>query len=184
VGRAKGGGRSGVYRGVAIYSRSEEEFAVKKFLVLAIVALVVPSVALAAKPNPPGKSQDTHGNPVSASHAPKVLYVLKGVLTAYTAAPDASTCPSSGSVTITVNRANHQRAAFKSLTQPLSLSFCVDPKTRIVVKGGGDLTLGDRGIVKVRYAKKFDPTDTAQLTDFQLAVAKQVIDQGPTTPTS
>jgi hypothetical protein len=163
---------------------------VKRILALIIVALVVPSVALAGKPadpgkpSAPGKSQDTHGNSQSASHAPKVLYVLKGVLTAYTAAPDGSTCPTTGSVTITVSRANHQRAAFKSLTQPLSLSFCVDSKTKMVVRDGGSLTLGDKGIVKVRYAKKFDPTDTAQLAAFQAAAAKQVIDQGPVTPTS
>lgn len=75
------------------------------------------------------------------------------------------------------------RAAFKSLSRPPSLTFCVSAKTKVVVKGGGDLTLGpdgDRGIVKVRYAKEFDPTDSAQLADFQAtAVAKQIIDKKP-----
>jgi hypothetical protein len=148
---------------------------VKKFPALAIVALVVPSVALAAKPSPPGQSQVSH-----SKAAPKVLYVLKGVLTAYTAAPDGATCPGTGSVTIEVKRVNLHRVAFKSLPQPLSLSFCVSATTKIVVRDGGDLTVGDKGIVKVRYAKKFDPTDSAQLADFQAtAAAKQVIDQGP-----
>lgn len=147
----------------------------KKFLALAIVALVVPSVALAAKPNPPGNSQNSH-----SKAAPKVLYILKGILTSYTAAPQATNCPSSGSVTITLKRANLHRAAFKTLTD--SLVVCVSPATRLVVKGGGTLTTGALnryGIVKVRYPKKFDPTDPTQLTAFLGAGAKQVIVKKP-----
>jgi hypothetical protein len=167
--------------GVATYSRSEEESAVKKSLTLAIVALVVPGVALAGKPNPPGRSQDSHGKA-----APTVLYILKGTLTNFQAAnPTVSACPN-GSVTIEVKRVNHQRAVFRTLTQPLSLSFCVSTTTEIVVEGGGELASGvlnDMGIVKVRYAKKFDPADSAQLALFEATAAKQIIDKRPL-PTS
>jgi hypothetical protein len=149
----------------------KEEAAVKKFLALAIVALVVPSVALAAKPNPPGNSQNSN-----SKAAPKALYILKGILTSYTAAPPATTCPSSGSVTITLKRTNLHQAAFKTLTGPLVV--CVSPTTRLVVKGGGTLTTGslnNYGVVKVRYPKKFDPTNSTELAAFLGTGAKQVI---------
>jgi hypothetical protein len=47
----------------------------KKVVLLAALALAVPSLALAAKPPAPGNSQGSHGKA-----APKVMYVLKGRL--------------------------------------------------------------------------------------------------------
>jgi hypothetical protein len=157
---------------------------VKKMLALVIVALVVPSVALAAKPNPPGNSQNSPGKA-----APTVTYALKGTLTAYQAtgsfpftSPVTYTC-ANGYVTINITHANHHGAALKALTQPLSI--CLSSSTRLVVKGSGTLTVGDKGIVKLRYAKKFNPDDPTQLSAFlSAATAKQIIDQGPLTPSS
>jgi hypothetical protein len=155
---------------------------VKKMLALMIVALVVPSVALAAKPNPPGNSQNSH-----SKAAPMVMYLLKGTLTAYTQTATAFTTPAAyscanGAVTIDIKHANHHGAALNTLTP---LAICLSSSTRVVVKGGGTLTVGDRAIVKLRYAKKFDPSDSAQLSSFlTTAVAKQIIDQGPPIPSS
>jgi hypothetical protein len=155
---------------------------VKKMLALVVVGLVVPSVALAAKPNPPGNSQNSH-----SKAAPTVMYLLKGTLTAYTQTATAFTTPAAyscanGAVTIDIKHANHHGAALKTLTP---LSICLSPSTRVVVKNGGTLTIGDKGILKLRYAKKFDTSDSTQLTNFlTTAVAKQIIDQGPPTPNS
>jgi hypothetical protein len=176
---------------------------VKKFLALAIVALIVPSVALAGKPTDPGHSQDAHGNSQSASHAPKVLYVLKGVITGITSvstpvsqtvyAGPGSTIPvllsytcSNGAVTINVTRVNHKRV-FQSLTannSPLTLTVCLSTTTKVIVKGMGRVALtdlgtislgakGNYGMVKVRYAKAFEPT--ADLQTFLTTGAKQVV---------
>jgi hypothetical protein len=177
---------------------------VKKFLALAIVALVVPSVALAGKPTDPGHSQDAHGNSQSASHAPKVLYVLKGVITGITngstpvgqtvntsAGPSPTTVSlsytcSNGAVTINVTRVNHKRV-FQSLTannSPLTLTVCLSTTTKVIVKGMGRVALtdlgtislgakGNYGMVKVRYAKAFEPT--ADLQTFLTTGAKQVV---------
>lgn len=156
----------------------------KRLLALAVIALVVPTVALAAKPPAPGKSQTapksqnaTNKSPNSHSKAaPKVMYVLRGVLDAYEPATDSAP----GLVTISVNSANHHRAALKQTT----LTFTISTATKVVVRGGGELTPTDKGIVKLRFAKKFDPSDPAQLSQFLATTPKQVIDQGPATPNS
>jgi hypothetical protein len=145
---------------------------VRRFLALVVVALVVPSVALAAKPPAPGTPQNSH-----SKAAPKVMYVLRGVLTAYTAASDSTP----GSVTIEVNYANHHGAGLKKMT----LVFTnLSTATKIVVKGGGELTPTDKGIVKLRFAKTLDPTNPDQLSLFLATSPRQIIDQGPATPTS
>jgi hypothetical protein len=147
-------------------------------LALAIVALLIPGVALAAKPPAPGNSQNNH-----SKAAPKVMYVLRGTLAAYTQTATAFTSPASyscpaGAVTIDIKSANHHGAALKALTP---LAICLSPTTRVVVKGGGSLTVGDKGIVKLRYAKRFNPGDPSQLAAFlTTTTAKQIIDQGPT----
>jgi hypothetical protein len=155
---------------------------VKQILVLAIVALVVPSIALAAKPPTPGQSQTPHVNSQAThgqsqtSHgkaAPKVMYVLRGILTAYTPATDTAR----GSVTIEIRAANHHGAALKQ-QPPLSLTFPVSTKTKIRLPQAG-FSAGDKVIVKLRAPKKIavaDLTSTLQALD-----AFQVIDQGPPT---
>ena len=97
----------------------------RKFLLLVVVALALPSLALADKPASPGKSQDPHGNAAAAqSHskaAPKVMYVLKGTLTAFVAASGQT----NGSVSLLVKSANHHGASLKNTT----LTFAVSATT-------------------------------------------------------
>ena len=130
-----------------------------------VLALAVPSMALAANPPSPGNSQGTHGN-----SAPKVTSVFKGMLTAYTAANGTS----DGTVSILVKSSNHHGASLKGKT----LKFDVSSSTRVVVQGAGALTVTDEGIVKVRGPKKIGPTDDLA-TVLQALTARQVIDQGP-----
>ena len=126
----------------------------KKVLILVIAALALPSVALAhGKPTNPGKS------------APKVLYVLKGKLSAYSAFTAPST---NGSITIHVASANYHGKALKGM----DLTFAVDAKTKVNVSAIKDT---DKGIVKIRAAKRIAPADLA--TTLQAAPARQVIDQ-------
>jgi hypothetical protein len=129
----------------------------KLLLLAAVVSVAVPATALAAKPPHPTQAKNL-------SHAPQVLYVLSGKLTAYTAANGST----NGSVSITVSAANHSRAALKGMT----LSFPVSAATKIVLHKGAAIAANDRGMVKVRGAKTLDATV------LQAAVAKQVIDQG------
>lgn len=131
----------------------------RKVLVVLAAALLVPSLALAAgKPGKPGKS-----NTAGSNAAPKVMYVLRGTLTAYTAA-DGST---NGSVTITVKSSNRHGASLRGQ----SLTFMVSSSTKVV----GTYTQNDKGIVKLRGPKAGlgDPS-----TFGTTLVAKQVIDQG------
>jgi hypothetical protein len=129
------------------------------------LGLVVPSVALAAKPADPGKSQEPHGK-----SAPQVMYVLKGTLEAYTAASGNT----AGTVSILVKASNHHGASLKGET----LRFNTSSSTRVVVRGGGTLAVLDKGIVKVRGPKKLAPNQDLA-TVLQALTARRVIDQGP-----
>jgi len=143
-------------------------------IVVVVLALVVPSLALAAgKPTNPGQSQDQHGKA-----APKVMYVLKGTLSAYTAANGST----DGAITIKITRANRHGMNLKVLKGD-TLTFAVSSSTKIVLHNGAAIADGDSGIVKVRGPKS--ATAFAAATDLK---AFQVIDQGaaqepkPTTP--
>ena len=136
-----------------------------KLLVLVVVALAVPSLALAGKPASPGQSQQPHGK-----GAPQVMYVLKGTLTAFTAA----TATTDGSVSLLVKKANHHGGSLKGST----LTFTVSATTKVVTKDDAAVTVGDNGVVKVRGPKKLATADTLA-TVLQALTAKQVIDQGP-----
>lgn len=126
----------------------------RKVLVVVLAALLVPAAAVAkGKPTNPGSQSKA---------APKVLYVLKGTLTAYSAANGTT----NGSVTITVKSSNRHGASLKNQ----SLTFAVSSSTKIV----GTFTANDNGIVKVRGAK----AGLGDPTTFGTLVAKQVIDQG------
>ncbi|HVC88207.1 MAG TPA: hypothetical protein VNC40_12395 [Gaiellaceae bacterium] len=134
----------------------------RKLMIAAAIALVVPSLALAGgKPGTPGKSHDSHGKA-----APKVMYVLKGTLTAYTAATSALP----GSVSITVKSANHHGTALKGMT----LTFAVSMATKI---SGNPFTANDNGVVKVRGPK----AGLGSSSSFSSLAAFQVIDQGAPT---
>jgi len=136
----------------------------KKALLLVIAALLVPSVALAAKPpSHPGKG---------GKSAPKVMYVLKGKLSAYSAYN--SVGPVNGSITIVVSHANRHGKALKGQT----LTFALDASSKISLKSGlTTITDNDIGIVKIKAAKKIAAADLA--ATLQAIPAKQVVDQGP-----
>jgi hypothetical protein len=131
----------------------------KKALILVIAALAIPSVALAAKPAAPGGK----GNP-------KVMYVLKGKLSAFTAYD--KTTSTNGSVTILVGASNYHGKALKGM----SLTFAVDAKTKVVLHNHKAIADGDNGIVMIKALKKIAPADLA--TTLQASSAKQVIDMG------
>ena len=137
----------------------------RKLIAISVLALLVPSLALAGgKPGTPGNKQGTHGKA-----APKVMYVLKGTLTAYTAAAGTT----NGSVSILVKSANHHGATLKTQT----LTFAVSSSTKIATDNGTSVTVNDNGIVKVRGPKMVAATDNLA-TVLQALSAFQVVDQG------
>ncbi|HEY3206054.1 MAG TPA: hypothetical protein VGJ58_03790 [Gaiellaceae bacterium] len=126
----------------------------RRVLIVVALALAVPAIALAAQPAQPGKS------------APKVQYVLKGTLTTFTP----STGVADGSITFTVTKANHHRAALKDQ----SLTLVIKPETKVVFDTDGVLTPGETVVVKVRELRR----TTDALTLLNGKNARQVIDQG------
>jgi hypothetical protein len=134
-----------------------------KTLLLLIVAsaLAVPAAAFAGKPSP----KPSHGG----KGQPRVLYILKGTLSAYTAASSGG----NGSVTIAVTRSNRHGHALESQ----SLTFAVSTQTRIVLHDAATtVTDGDKGIVKIRAPKSVAAADLP--TRLEAATASQVVDQG------
>jgi hypothetical protein len=141
-------------------------------LVGALAFAAVPAGALAAKPSHPATPANSHANSnanatstttssSSAANA-KVTFVIRGTLTAFTAASGGT----NGSVTITVKSSNFDAKTLKTK----SLTFTVDSKTQVTLHNG-KFTANDNGIVKVRAAKN-NSTWTG-------LTATQVIDQGP-----
>jgi Tfp pilus assembly protein PilW len=121
---------------------TKETDLMKKAIVFAVAALALPSVALAAPPS-------THTNHSKA--APKVMYVLKGTLSAYTPAASAT---QDGSITILVSHSNYHGRALKgtSLTFPVSMTTRVtyqNGTTAATISGG----LSAKGMVKFRAPK-------------------------------
>jgi hypothetical protein len=120
-----------------------------------VAVLVVPASALAAKPTHPA-------HPTTPAPAPTVSYILHGTLSTYSPASGAT----NGSVTITVTASNY---AAKQLVHT-TLTFALSSKSKITLKGS-TIANGDRGVVKVRGAKKLLAATA------QAIVAQQVIDQ-------
>ena len=139
----------------------------RKLILLAVVVLALPTLALAAKPASPGKSQEPHGK---AAATPKVMYVLKGTLTAFMAANGTT----NGSVSLLVKSANHHGASLKNTT----LTFAVSATTKVVTGKNTSVTINDKGLIQVRGPKKIGATDNLA-TVLQALTAKKVIDQGP-----
>ena len=135
----------------------------RKILAILTAALVVPSIALAAKPPSPGKSA------AAASKAPQVMYIVTGKLTAYTAASGAT----AGSVSILVSGSNYHARALKSQT----LTFATSSTTTKVTMHAGAVTVNHKGIVKFRGPKSV-PAGTDLAAALQKGSARQVIDQG------
>jgi hypothetical protein len=119
----------------------------------ACLALLVPAAALAK-----GKPANLGSQ---GKAAPKVMYVLKGTLTAYTPANETA----NGTVTITVKSANRHGASLKGQT----LTFAVSSSTKVV----GKFTANDQGMVKLRGPK----AGLGDPATFGTLVAKQIIDQ-------
>jgi hypothetical protein len=136
----------------------------KKAIVLVVAALALTlstSVAFAkGKPSKGGKS------------APKVQYVLKGDLSAFT--PFNSSTNTDGSITILVKHSNYHGRALKGM----SLTFMVDAKTRITYRHGTTLassTATAWGVLKLRAPKRIAPADLA--ATLQTFPARHVIVQ-------
>jgi hypothetical protein len=121
----------------------------RKLLLIVVLALLVPTAALAARP--------------SSSH-PTVLWVLRVTLSKFTAAGGST----KGSISITVKSSNFDSKTLKGMT----LTFATDSKTKVVLHTHKPIADGDRGIVKVRAAKGSDATALQTHTAFQ------VIDKG------
>lgn len=134
----------------------------KTILVLATAAiLAVPATALAGKPS----AKPSHAG---GKGQPKVTYVLKGTLSAYSAASSSG----NGTITIAVTHSNRHGHALdgQSLTLPVTTG------TRIVLHSGvTTIADGDTGIVKIHAAKRVDPADL--VATLQAAAARQVVDQ-------
>lgn len=116
----------------------------RKTLALALVALALPSVALAAKP-----TTNAHSN------AGTVRYVLRGTLWSYTPA----SATAAGSVTIHVTSSNHHAALLKGT----DLTFAVAANTKFALSSKAGLvpkrnvtaiTDGTRGMVEFRATLK------------------------------
>ena len=131
---------------------------VRKTLAILILALAIPSAALAAKPQHPTKGSKA---------APKVTYVLKGTLSNYMAA----TATANGSVTIHVTHSNYHGRTLKGM----DLTFATSAKTATTLKGG-TINNGARGIVKFRELKNVTNTTlTAALTTSTPMTATQIV---------
>ena|ERR1700751_3880923 len=109
----------------------------KRLIVFAAVALAIPtSVALAKPPA-------THTNHSHA--APKVMYVLKGTLSSYTA----PTTTADGSITITATHSNFHGRLLKGVP----ITFAVSSSTKITNQNGKTQTTvadGTKGTVKFK----------------------------------
>lgn len=106
-------------------------------LALMVLALTIPAAALAAKPADQSASK--------SQAAPKVMYVLKGTLSGFTAASTTA----SGSVTIHVTHSNFHGRTLRGM----DLTFAVSAKTTTTLNGATTIKDGTRGVVKFRALK-------------------------------
>ena len=133
----------------------------RKTLALIVLALAIPSAALAAKPQHPTKGSKA---------APKVTYVLKGTLSNYMAA----SATTSGSITIDVTHSNYHGRLLKGM----SLTFATSAKTATTLNGNSTIANGAKGIVKFRSLKNMsNGALSAALTSSTPMTATHVIDQ-------
>ena len=144
----------------------------KKVLPFVLAALMIPSVALAKGPNPNAGSHTNHGKA-------RVMYVLKGMIYAYTAYDSSTSTP--GSVTIDVNHSNRHGRLLVGQTITISLGANTKINLEKGVTSIAASQPGDLGMVKVRGPKL--AFKSAALTDLQTALQNQpahmVTDWGP-----
>ena len=140
-------------------------------MLAAVIAIAVPAAAVAGRPTTPNPNKPA----APGKAAPKVMYVLRGMLSGYTAASGAT----AGSITIAVAGANHHGSSLKG--QP-PLTLPVSSSTKIVLDADGQITDGEQGIVKVRAAKRL--TADQLVAALQTAGAWQVIDKSDSSDTT
>jgi len=141
----------------------------KIVLVGALAVAGIPAGAFAAQPSHPVTPASTNANAHSTttssgkSATAKVQFVLRGSLSAYTAASGAG----NGTITLKVNSSNLDSKTLKNMT----LVFTVTSHTKVVLHNGAAIApSGDNGIVKLRL-----PKNNSTWTGL---TAGQVIDQG------
>ena len=129
----------------------------KRAIVLLGVALTIPTgVAFAKQPG-------THTNHSHA--APKVMYVLKGKLSRYTAA----TTTADGSISIAVSHSNFHARALKGQTVTFS--------TTMNTKAPSTISDGTKGVLKFKAPLRM-PAGTVMATVLPtMAKALHIIDQ-------
>lgn len=145
---------------------------IKKLFPFAIAALMIPSVALAKGPNPKAGTHANHGKA-------RVMYVLKGMIYAYTAYDSTTSTP--GSISIDVNHSNRHGRLLVGQT----ITISIGANTKVLLTNGvasiAAAQPGDRGMVKVRASRL--AFKSATLADVQAALlnqpAHQIIDRGP-----
>jgi hypothetical protein len=113
----------------------------KKAIVFLVVALALPTSVAFAKPSHP---------PTAGKSAPKVQYILKGTLSAYTAYDSATS--TNGSITIDVKHSNYHGRQLKNQ----SLTFTLTAKSKVTFRHNSTLADGQtaRGVIAVRAPKK------------------------------
>jgi hypothetical protein len=144
----------------------------KKLVLFAIAALMIPSVALAKGKPPPAGTHTNHGKA-------NVMYVLKGMVYGYAAYDSATSTP--GSVTIVVSHSNRHGRLLVGQT----IQIPVGPNTKLNLENGVTTVAaaqpGDNGMVKVRGPRlAFKGAALANLqTALQNHAAHMVTDWGP-----
>ena len=124
-------------------------------LALVVLALAIPTVALAAKPTNHSKA------------APKVTYILKGTLSTFAAASTTA----NGSVTINVTHSNYHAHAL--VGQALTFGIAMTTPTNLM---GGTIINGAHGIVKFRAPlRESNTTLMAALAASTPMTARQII---------
>ena len=114
----------------------------KKALVLLVAAMALPTSVAFAKPSHPAQG---------GKSAPKVQYILKGTLSAYTAYD--STTSTNGTITIAVKHANYHGKLLKNQ----SLTFTLTANSKVTFRHKSSLatdTATAKGVIVVRAPKK------------------------------
>ena len=135
----------------------------KKLMIFLVAALALPTSVAFAKPSHPAKG---------GKSAPKVMYVLKGSLSAYTAA----TASSTGLITIDVKHSNYHAKALNGQ----SFTFTLASATRVTNGHGAAVTQiadGTKGVIKFKAPLRM-PKGTDLVTALPtMANVKHVIAQ-------
>lgn len=132
---------------------------------LAVVLAIPTSVALAKGPGTHGKA------------APKVRYVLKGLLSGYQPASDSAT----GTITITVKHANYHARALKN--QQVTFTLTTQSKIRFMhgSHAHGQILDGTKGYITARAPKKITGDLVTELPN-QATRIHVVVLKAPATP--